>query len=291
MEQIRIGTLVDAKKAEKIIPQIVDYGFESFNLTFWKDCDGFDFDENAKILKEMLVPKDITISALSIFCNPLMYEKDINQWEKIIDHVQLFGCNLVTGFTGRITDQSIDDSINRFKEVFTELAKRAESKGVQIAFENCDMGGTWERGDWNIAHNPKAWEMMFNAIPNDNLGLEWEPCHQMVSLIDPMYQLKEWVHKIFHIHGKDATIDWDVIKRFGIHGPQQFAWHRTPGFGDSNWTDIVSILRLNNYSGSIDIEGFHDPVYKDALEMTGQISALKHLKTCRGGKFIPNPVY
>jgi sugar phosphate isomerase/epimerase len=42
---------------------------------------------------------------------------------------------------------------------------------VRIAFENCPMLGTWETGDWNIAHNPAAWEMMFNELSHDNIGL------------------------------------------------------------------------------------------------------------------------
>jgi len=33
---------------------------------------------------------------------------------------------------------------------------------------------------------------------------------------------------------------------------------------------VISILRMNGYKGFIDIEGFHDPVYKDALETTGR---------------------
>ncbi|MUO78786.1 sugar phosphate isomerase/epimerase, partial [Agrobacterium vitis] len=33
-------------------------------------------------------------------------------------------------------------------------------------------------------------------------------------------------------------------------------------------------------------EGWHDPVYRDALEMTGQVHALNHLKQARGGDFI-----
>ncbi len=151
------------------------------------------------------------------------------------------------------------------------------------------MGGNWSKGNWNIAHNPAAWELMFNALPEDNLGLQWEPCHQMVQLIDPLPQLKKWTGKILNVHGKDATIDWDIIKQHGIGGSEQFAWHRTPGFGDSNWTDIFSILRMNNYSGSIDIEGYHDPVYKGKLELTGQIHALNYLKQCRGGHYTPNP--
>ncbi|GAH78919.1 unnamed protein product, partial [marine sediment metagenome] len=42
--------------------------------------------------------------------------------------------------------------------------------------------------------------------------------------------------------------------------------------------------------GTIDIEGFHDPVYCGELEMTGQVRGLNYLKECRGGKFISNPV-
>ena len=41
---------------------------------------------------------------------------------------------------------------------------------------------------------------------------------------------------------------------------------------------------------SIDIEGWHDPVYKDDLEMTGQVHALRYLKQCRGGDFLLTPV-
>jgi sugar phosphate isomerase/epimerase len=71
------------------------------------------------------------------------------------------------------------------------------------------------------------------------IGLEWEPTHQMVQLIDPLPQLKQWMKKIVHIHGKDATIDWDAIRRYGIYEAADFVYHRTPGFGDNNWRDII----------------------------------------------------
>ena len=136
---------------------------------------------------------------------------------------------------------------------------------------------------------PTAWEMMFNEVPSDALGLQWEPCHQMVSLIDPLPQLRKWAHKVFHVHGKDATVAWDIIRTVGIRGGKPYVWHRTPGFGDTNWTDVISILRQGKFHGSIDIEGWHDPVYRDELEMTGQVHALNYLKQCRGGPFVPNP--
>ena len=290
---LRIGTMVGGGDAARVIPQIAEHGFESFNLSFWQTTGGLDLAETAKRVREAIGDRDIVISALSIFGNPLTgtggNADTLASWERLIDHAHLFGADIVSGFTGRLTGRPIDESIPKYTEVFGELARRAEDRGVRIAFENCDMGGTWETGDWNIAHNPTAWEMMFDAVPSDHIGLEWEPCHQMVSLIDPIPQLREWVHKVFHVHGKDATIAWDIVRKYGVHGPEPFVWHRTPGFGDTNWSDIITILRQAGYQGTIDIEGWHDPVYRGELEMTGQVHALNYLKRCRGGDFVPNP--
>lgn len=292
MKQIRIGTLVGGGDAVRVLPQIIPHGFESFSLTFWQSTKDADLMELSKRVKEITAEHNIVISSLGIFGNPLTGAGDnadtLASWERLIDHAEAFGTNLVAGFTGRMPG-SIDESLPRFGEVFGELSRRAEAKGVKLAFENCDMGGTWKNGDWNIAHNPTAWEMMFNAVPAANIGLQWEPCHQMVSLIDPIPQLRKWVDKIFNVHGKDATIAWDIVREYGIHGPKEFVWHRTPGFGDTNWTDIITILRQAGYEGSIDIEGWHDPVYRGELEMTGQVHGLNYLKKCRGGDFIPNP--
>ncbi|MCC3375510.1 sugar phosphate isomerase/epimerase [Cohnella sp. REN36] len=292
--KLRIGTLVGGHDAARVIPQIAPHGFESFSLTYWQSTGSADLAETAKRVREAIGDRDIVISSLGVFGNPLTGEGDnadtLASWERLIDHAHLFGTDLVAGFTGRIPGRPIDESIPKFAEVFGELSRRAADKGVRLAFENCDMGGTWQSGDWNIAHNPTAWEMMFNAVPADNIGLQWEPCHQMVSLIDPIPQLRKWVNKVFHVHGKDATIAWDVVREYGVHGPKEFVWHRTPGFGDTNWSDVITILRQAGYRGTIDIEGWHDPVYKDELEMTGQVHALNYLKRCRGGDFVPNPV-
>ena len=54
------------------------------------------------------------------------------------------------------------------------------------------MDGTWEHATCNIGFTPKAWEVMFEEVKNDNFGLEWEPTHQMVQLIDPVTELRKW---------------------------------------------------------------------------------------------------
>jgi sugar phosphate isomerase/epimerase len=307
-EKIRIGTLVNTgMDAPAYIRQILPHGFESFSLTYWQTTEGIDFHKLADETLEALEGSGAVISTLNVFGNPLEnQEMDIQTlagFERIIEAAKLFNCSMVGGFTGRLRGKPIHDSIDRYKEVWSRLGDMAGKKGVKIAFENCDMGGTWSSGDWNIAHNPTAWELMFNALPLPNIGLEWEPCHQMVSLIDPMPQVEEWGKKFFHVHGKDATVRWDRVRKYGVHtsmhedialsGQTQavppFAYHRTPGFGDSDWTAIISELRRVGYEGCIDIEGWHDPVYKDELEMTGQVRALNYLKACRGGDFVNNP--
>lgn len=290
---IRIGTLVPGVRAPEYIPQILVHGFESFSLTFGNDDVDVDLLALAERVRRVLDGTGAVVSSLGVFGNPLgtspVDEKLRALFERAIDAAGAFGTDIVAGFAGRVPGRSIPDSIPRFAEVFGPLARRAADRGVRIAFENCAMGGNWHTGDWNIAHNPDAWELMFDALDADNLGLEWEPCHQLVQLIEPLPQLRRWVKKIFHLHGKDATIRWDVVRTHGIQGAVPWCFHRTPGFGDTNWADVISELRMGGFRGSIDIEGWHDPVYRDALEMTGQVHALEYLKWCRGGPFVPNP--
>jgi sugar phosphate isomerase/epimerase len=286
---IRIGTMVRANLEDPAAytRSILPLGFESVQLFFWQTLGGKDLKRLAGEIKDAIGNSDTVVSSLAVFGNPLEEgEKDretLAAWHAAIENAHLFGTNLVTGFTGRVRGKPLTDSLPRFREVWGPLAKKAAALGVRIAFENCAMDGNWASGDWNIAHNPDAWELMFNELPDDNLGLEWEPCHQLVYLIDPLPQIRKWASRIFHVHGKDATVRWDVIREHGIFGKHRFVFMRTPGFGDSNWTDIISELRLAGWTGAIDIEGWHDPVYRDALEMTGQVAALNHLKQARGG--------
>lgn len=287
---IRIGTIARIGTAAEYIPQILDHGFESFQLTGGANVGPIDFERLAGEVLKSIEGKAI-ISSIGYFGNPLMIEGDVTNFAAYLDAAKLFGCDTVVGFTGAIEGKPAMESLPEFKRVWGDLAKRAADLGLKIAFENCDMGTTWmNAGKWNIAHSPTYWEAMWNELPADNVGLCWEPCHQMVSLIDPLPQLRKYIKKVFTLHGKDATIAWDVIKEKGIRGGAPYVWHRTPGFGDTNWTDVISILRMNGYKGSIDIEGWHDPVYRGDLEMTGQVHALNYLKGCRGGAhFVPNP--
>ena len=293
-QMIRIGTLAGkGAQTADYVRQILPLGFESLQINFWQELGPVVLPKLAAELKPHLRQHGATVSSLGVFGNPLgdleIDAKTRQAWKLAIDHAADFGADLVCGFAGRVRGKPVPDSISKYKKVFGPLAKRAADKGVRIAFENCPMGGDWNSGDWNIAFNPSAWQLIFDALPDANIGLEWEPCHQLGQLIDPIPQLRQWVAKVFHVHGKDASVYRDVIAREGIDGPTPYFHHRHPGFGDTNWTDIISILRAAAYTSTIDIEGWHDPVYKGDLEMTGQVHALHYLQNCRGGTYVPNP--
>ncbi len=289
MKQIKVGTCVPGDRAAEWLPHIAKAGFECVSVNFHMSLQGIDLEELAKKVREILDGTGVYVSTLGFYCNPLMYEEHKKILERCIDTAHLFGAKNVATFAGAYEGQPAEKAVPQFGKVFGELCRRAESEDVRIVIENCPMGGTWEHCTCNIGFNPKAWEMMFNEVPSDALGLEWEPAHQYRQMIDPIAQLRKWAPKIYHLHGKDSTVDLDAVRQFGVLQAVEFAEDRLPGFGDTNWRDVFFVLFRNGYDGDICIEGYHDPIYRRDWEMTGQLHALNYLKWCRGGDFKPNP--
>jgi sugar phosphate isomerase/epimerase len=289
MNQIKIGTCIQGKNILSWLPHIIESGFESMQLYYNVSLEGTDFVELAKQVNEIIGDSGVEISSIGLYCNPIQYEEQRKELEYCIDHAHLFNAKVISTFAGALEGKSVYEAMPHFKKVFGELTRRAEANNVKIGIENCPMYGFWYSATSNIGFCPAAWEMMFNEVPSESLGLEWEPSHQLEQLIDPIPQLKQWLPKIVHIHGKDASIDMDMVRKHGILSNANYCQHRTPGFGDTDWRKIISILRQGGYESDICIEGFHDPVYSGDWEMTGQLHALQYLKWCRGGEFIQNP--
>ena len=260
MKQIEIGTCIPGTEAEKWIPHMVNAGFECVAINFHMSLGGTDLAKLADKVKNMLDGTGVQVATLGYYCNAI---ENPDHWETlrhVVEMAPLFGAPMVSTFAGAYEGKSVEEAMPKFKEVFTDITNRAAEKGLKVAIENCPMGGNWQHCTCNIGFNPKAWEMMFNEVPADNFGLEWEPGHQIIQLIDPVAQLRQWVGKVIHMHGKDATVDMDAVRRLGVFGAHDFAPQRTPGFGDTNWRDIFSILHQGGYESDICVEGYHDPV-------------------------------
>lgn len=289
MRTVPVGTCIPGNSFAKWVPGLLDKGFECFTVNFHMSLEGVKLAELAPRVRDILGERGAAVSALGFYCNALMYEDHAAQLHACIDMAEKFGTNIVSTFAGAFEGESVDAALPKFKEVFGELARHAEDKGVRLAIENCPMDGTWKHATCNIGFNPRAWDMMFDAVPSPALGLEWEPAHQIAQLIDPIANLRQYAAKIFHIHGKDAQVKRDLIASSGIIGAEAPVDFRFPGMGDTDWRQIFTILYANQYEGMLSIEGYHDPWFAGEWEMTGQLHALRYLKWARGGEFTPNP--
>ncbi|MCG3198756.1 MAG: hypothetical protein GHCLOJNM_03263 [bacterium] len=174
------------------------------------------------------------------------------------------GVGVVAGFSGRSPTRLIEDSLPAFKKVWSEHAAFAEEHGVRIAIEPCPMGWHHLPGQdgINFLSTPEMWRRGFEAVRSDYLGLEWDPSHLICQFIDPVSNLREFGHKVFHVHAKDAHINRDLLAREGIWA-YHVAEHCFPGLGDTNWGLVIKELQRGGYAGDLNIEGWHDEVYRN----------------------------
>jgi sugar phosphate isomerase/epimerase len=284
---IRIGTMVRVHaRTAASLEQILSFGFESIQL-YWHDhLRGVSLQDLAEPVMRLCREYGTVISGFGIYGNPLdsgeRGELCRRSWYKAVEAAAEYECDLLCGFTGRVPGTPIPDSLEAFSRFFTPLAQVCVEKGLRIAFENSPMGGDWHTGDHNMAINPDAWELIFEQLPYDHVGLEWEPAHQIAQLIEPLDQIKQWAERIFHVHGSDARVLSQNLSQYGLYAPLPWYEERLPSLGQTDWRQLIAELRRVQYTGTIDIEGYHDPAYRKELELTGQVMALQYLKECRG---------
>ncbi len=230
----------------------------------------------------------VRISALAGFYvnhmdpNPETAKKHRDHVRNCITLAKEIGVPVVAGFAGRIVGEDLDKSLPTFKKLWSEHASFAEDHGARIAFEHCPMGAFHSPfGGINCIATPDMWEKCFDAVPSKALGIEWDASHLMCQLIDPVLNVRLYGDRIFLVHAKDAKVYRDVIDRYGIYHPGAIE-HCFVGLGDADWSAIVKELFRAGYKGDLNIEGWHDSVYRDhpngpKLEDTGLLVSLRHL--------------
>ena len=54
MHDIKIGTMISAPDVKEVMPKLIPYGFETFSITFWETTKGWDLEQLAKDIQEIL---------------------------------------------------------------------------------------------------------------------------------------------------------------------------------------------------------------------------------------------
>ena len=275
---VEIGAVINANEITTTnINKIKAAGFNTVNIFFWESLEEINLNNLARIMNDCEMP----VSCLSIFGNPLREdhkgEEIQSAWKTLIKSSSLFKNPYVSGFAGRKLGKSVPDSILDWKIFFSNLLEYSYKKNSKgILFENCRMGDTWKDGKWNIAINPDAWDLMFNELNDEKLGLQWEPCHQVGAFVDPIKQLENWITKIKHIHGKDGKIDYKLLKEKGYFGKEKVFNYTLPGCGDTCWQAIFEILNKYNYSGTVDLEFQGESFIENLLKAEKSLKYLQH---------------
>ena len=220
-------------------------------------------------IKDYCRAKNIEISSLAFYPNNMdgdleKRKANIDHLKKVINMSALLGVNMVTTFIGRDQKKTVEENLEIFGQIWPPIIYFAEEKGVKVAIENCPMlfGADQWPGGQNLFTTPKLWRKMFELLPSDNFGINYDPSHfvwQQIDYVKPIYEFKD---KIFHVHCKDIKVYPDKLNDVGIMAyPLEYMSPKLPGFGDVDWGRFLSALTDIDYDGPTCIE-FEDKAFE-----------------------------
>ena len=215
----------------------------------------------AKEIRSMLDGLGLGISALAYYPNPLHpdlahRETVVNHLKRVIDAAQLLEVPIVGSFVGADQTKSAHENMEEFPMVWAPIVRYAAERGIKIAIENCPMlwHDTWPGGQ-NVAYSPTIWRQMFEAIPDDNFGLNLDPSHLIWQFIDEVRVVKDFAGRIFHVHAKDMEIDRELLYQGGVlTAGVGWAIPRLPGLGEVRWSPFIAALYAAGYDDVISVE-------------------------------------
>jgi len=215
----------------------------------------------AREIRAMIADRGLDISSLGYYPNPLDPDQAVSNAafehiKRVIDAAALLEVEIVGTFIGADPSKSNEQNLETFARVWPPIVTYAAERGIKIAIENCPMlwQDTWPGGT-NLATTPAIWTRMFEIIPDDNFGLNYDPSHLIWQFIDYIRPIHEFTDRIFHVHAKDMRVDREMLYRDGVLGCG-FRWAipKLPGLGEVNWAAFTSALYEVGYDFVISVE-------------------------------------
>lgn len=224
-------------------------------------------------IQDYCAQRNIVISSLGYYPNNMDADPEerafnIDHLKKVIHMSALLGVNMATTFIGRDQTKTVEANLELFREIWPPIIRYAEQEGVRVGIENCPMlfGPDQWPGGQNLFTTPRLWRQMFEMLPSDYFGLNFDPSHfiwQKMDYIRPLYEFKD---KIFHVHFKDLKVYPDLLNEVGIMGyPLDYSTPKLPGLGDIDWGAFVSALNDIQFTGCACVE-VEDRTFEDSRE-------------------------
>lgn len=274
---------------EDIVPWAAEQGFGAIELAVWPRTSDRDYmashidaarfsDDDAARVRELLDRHGLRISAMAYYDNNLhpnlaLRATHLDHLRSVIDAAAKLDVGLVGTFVGGRPEKP-DVIMKEIGEVFRDIVAYAEDRGVRVMIENCPMDNWVQFGlPGNYAYSPELWDALFEEVPSESFGLNFDPSHLRWLGIDYLRATREYGRRIFHAHAKDTEILPDGRYRHGVLWQQLDAdpwksgsWrYRMPGKGEVDWGAFIRALRDVGYDDVLSIE-HEDPEYEGSVE-------------------------
>ncbi len=229
-------------------------------------------EQDAQEVRDLADAYGVQISGLGYYPNPLCPDEEeakvyVEHIRKVIHAAHLLGVKQMNTFIGKDWRKTVEDNWPRFMKTWPPIIQYAEEQDVKVAIENCPMYFTNDEypGGKNLATTPTIWRQMFADIPSDHFGLNYDPSHMIWQMMDYLKPMREFTHKLFHIHAKDVRLDRYRLDEVGILAtPSKFHTPKLPGMGDVDWSKFLSVLTEVGYRGPVCVE-VEDRAYEGNL--------------------------
>lgn len=228
-------------------------GFDALEVASGPGGGHIDFvnltDDRVAQIKKLLADNNVVISSLAWYTNmtdPDNREQISKNFRLLVDAAKKLDVEVVCTLAGMPVAGK--DKINTIEEdcsvVFPPLLEYAASKNIKVAMEN------WFA---TCLQGLKQFDRMFEVIPNENFGLNFDPSHLMWQGIDYIGAVERYANRIFHTHAKDTEVRDDKLRHLGC---LEGGWWRyvIPGLGRVKWGEYIAALRRNGYNGVLSIE-------------------------------------
>jgi len=216
----------------------------------------------AKDIRKMLDGYSLTVSSLGYYPNPMHPDPEhretvIGHLKKVVEAAEMLEVPIVGTFIGKDKSKTVPQNLEDYAKIWPPIVRFAKEHGVMIAIENCPMLFSYDEwpGGNNLASTPAIWRKMWEIIPDDNFGLNLDPSHLILQMIDYERVVREFADKIFHVHAKDLHVDWEGVYNHGVLS-QGVGWQipRLPGLGDMDWGKFFAALTGIGYDYVVSIE-------------------------------------
>ncbi|MEM6363487.1 MAG: sugar phosphate isomerase/epimerase family protein [Planctomycetota bacterium] len=230
-------------------------------------------DDRVTQIQSLQKDTGIQISALGFYPNALSPDPSeataaVAHIHKVIEASAQLGIRRMTTFIGRDFTASVEDNWSKFLSTWRPIIADAESAGVRVGIENCPMlfGNDEWPGGKNLAYCPAIWRRMFDDIPSDHFGLNYDPSHLVWMQMDTIAPIREFADRLIHVHAKDVRLDVDQLNQYGVLShPELYHTPKLPGLGDVDWGAFFSTLGDVGYRGPVCVE-VEDRIYESTHE-------------------------